>query len=43
MQKHESLSEDRRRKRILFVNDDADTTAVIREGSKRYDMKYKHL
>ena len=38
MQKHESLSEDRRRKkkRILFVNDDADTTAVIKEGLKRY-------
>ena len=36
MQKHESPSEDRRRKRILFVNDDVDTTAVIKEGLKRY-------
>jgi DNA-binding response OmpR family regulator len=36
MQKHESLSEDRRRKRILFVNDDVDTTTVIKEGLKRY-------
>ncbi len=36
MQKHESLSEDRRRKRILFVNDDIDTTTVIKEGLKRY-------
>jgi two-component system, OmpR family, response regulator ChvI len=32
MQNHESRSEDRRRKRILFVNDDVDTTAVIKEG-----------
>jgi DNA-binding response OmpR family regulator len=36
MQKHESPSEDRRRKRILFVNDDEDTTAVIKEGLNRY-------
>ncbi len=36
MQKHESLSDERRRKRILFVNDDVDTTAVIKEGLKRY-------
>ncbi len=35
MQK-KSLSEDRRRKRILFVNDDVDITAVIKEGLKRY-------
>ena len=32
MQKHESLSEDKTRKRILFVNDDEDTAAVIKEG-----------
>ena len=36
MQKNEALSEDKRRKRILFVNDDEDTTAVIKEGLKRY-------
>ena len=32
MQKHESLSEDKTRKRILFVNDDEDITTVIKEG-----------
>jgi DNA-binding response OmpR family regulator len=37
MQKHESPSEDRRRrKRILFVNDDVDTTTVIKEGLSKH-------
>ena len=39
MQKHESLSEDKTRKRILFVNDDEDTAAVIKEGLSRYGYK----
>jgi DNA-binding response OmpR family regulator len=36
VQKHGSLRDDRTRKRVLFVNDDEDTTAVIKEGLKRY-------
>jgi DNA-binding response OmpR family regulator len=36
VQKHGSLREDRTRKKVLSVNDDADTTAVIKEGLKRY-------
>jgi DNA-binding response OmpR family regulator len=36
LQKNEALSEATRRKRILFVNDDVDTTVVIKEGLKRY-------